>query len=165
MWGFFITLVVMKKLLIILILLISTNGFSQVRVEDIGDNWRSKVNMALDTIKKYDIEKYENILKVCNHVTFWNGNFSTTEDSTTIMISQKDMLIDNVFNVAAILVHESYHLGILKHNVKLNVNYEEYLAYRYEYNFLIKIPKLNIKLLEFDIKMMDYYKKKLNIQE
>jgi hypothetical protein len=155
----------MKKLLIILILLISTNGFSQVRVEDIGDNWRSKVNMALDTIKKYDIEKYENILKVCNHVTFWNGNFSTTEDSTTIMISQKDMLIDNVFNVAAILVHESYHLGILKHNVKLNVNYEEYLAYRYEYNFLIKIPKLNIKLLEFDIKMMDYYKKKLNIQE
>jgi hypothetical protein len=155
----------MKKLLIILILLISTNGFSQIRVEDIGDNWRSKVNMALDTIKKYDIEKYENILKVCNHVTFWNGNFSTTEDSTTIMISQKDMLIDNVFNVAAILVHESYHLGILKHNVKLNVNYEEYLAYRYEYNFLIKIPKLNIKLLEFDIKMMDYYKKKLNIQE
>ena len=165
MWGFFITLVSMKKLLIILILLISTNGFSQIRVEDIGDNWKSKVNIALDTIKKYDIEKYENILKVCNHVTFWNGNFSTTEDSTTIMISQKDMLIDNIFNVAAILVHESYHLGVLKYGLELNNDYEEYLAYRYEYDFLMKIPTLNIKLLEFDIKMMDYYKKKLDIRE
>lgn len=163
--GFFITLIVMKKLLIILILLISTNGFSQIRVEDIGDNWRSKVNMALDTVKKYDIEKYNNILKVCNHVTFWNGNFSTTEDSTTIMISQKDMLIDNVFNISAILVHESFHLGILKYNVKLNVNYEEYLAYRYEYSFLTKIPTINVKLLEFDIKMMDYYKKILEVRK
>ena len=115
----------MKKLLIILILLISTNGFSQIRVEDIGDDWRSKVNIALDTIKKYDIEKYNNILKVCNHVTFWNGNFSTTEDSTTIMISQKDML----------------------------------------YSFLTKIPTINVKLLEFDIKMMDYYKKNLEVRK
>jgi hypothetical protein len=47
--------------------------------------------------------------------------------------------IDNIFNVAAILVHESYHLGVLKYNLKLNNDYEEYLAYRYEYNFLMKI--------------------------
>lgn len=155
----------MRKLLIILILLISTNVFSQIRVEDIGDDWKTKVNMALDTIKKYDIEKYENILKVCNHVTFWNGNFSTTEDSTTIMISQKDMLINNIFNIAAVLVHESYHLGILKYNVKLNINYEEYLAYRYEFNFLMKIPTLNIRLLEFDKKMMEFYKKNLEVRK
>jgi hypothetical protein len=81
------------------------------------------------------------------------------------MISQKDMLINNIFNVAAILVHESYHLGVLKYGLKLNNDYEEYLAYRYEYSFLMKIPTLNIKLLEFDIKMMDYYKKKLDIRE
>ena len=47
MWGFFITLIVMKKLLIILILLISTNGFSQIRVEDIGDNWKSNADDIL----------------------------------------------------------------------------------------------------------------------
>jgi hypothetical protein len=155
----------MKKLLLVMLIFLSTNAFGQIKIEDIGDDWKRKVEMALDTIRTYDIEKYNNILDVCNHVTFWNGNFSTTEDSVTIMISQKDMLINDVCNVAAVLVHESYHLAVLKYKIKLNINQEEYLAYGYEYNFLLKIPTLKLKLLEFDKKMMDYYKKNLAVQK
>jgi hypothetical protein len=106
---------------------------------NVGDNWKAKVATSLSLIKQVDPNKYELINDVCKHITYWDGDFSTTEDSVTIMISQKDMRFNSINNIAAILVHESKHLFYLKHNIKLPPNYEEILAYHYELEFLSKM--------------------------
>ena len=71
---------------------------AQIKIEDVGDNWKYKVTEALLLIKSTDSEKYLTLIEVCNHISFWNGGFSTTEDSKTIMISQKDMNFNSINN-------------------------------------------------------------------
>ena len=109
----------MKHFVVLLLLFINYNVIGQVKIDDVGDGWVNKVNQALKLIKQIDSEKYDTLIEVCDHITFWNGNFSTTEDSHTIMISQSDILRGSVNNVAAVLVHESRHLYFRKHGIKM----------------------------------------------
>jgi len=88
------------------------------------------------------------LIEVCDHVTFWNGNFSTTENSHTIMISQSDILRGSVNNVAAVLVHESRHLYFRKHGIKMKEIDEETLAYMFELDFLKQIPGVEQYLID-----------------
>ena len=120
----------------------------QIYIENIGDNWRQKINQSIQNIKQIDTNYYNSLIKTCNHVSFWNGNFSTTEDSTTILISQKDMQLNSINNISAALIHESYHLYIIQNNIKLEPKREEYLAYLYELEFLKKIQNVEIELIE-----------------
>ena len=83
------------------------------QITDVGDGWKGKVEQALDTIQKYDIEKYYLIMETCKVVAFWNGGFSTTESDSIITIPSKEMNNGNIYNIAAILVHESLHLYFL----------------------------------------------------
>jgi hypothetical protein len=133
------------------------NCYSQIKIDDVGDDWRTKVISSLSLIKQVDPNKYELINDVCKHITYWDGDFSTTEDSVTIMISQKDMRFNSINNIAAILVHESKHLFYLKHNIKLPPNYEEILAYHYELEFLSKIPNVEPWLVNNALKNIEYY--------
>ena len=55
-------------------------------IDDVGDNWKLRVDSALQVVKKYDSINYGKILTNCKKVSFWNGSFSTVEDSQTILI-------------------------------------------------------------------------------
>ena len=130
----------MKSILVLFLLLFNYNVVGQIKIDNVGDGWVEKVNEAISLIKKVDSEKYDKLLEVCNHVTFWNGEYSTIEDNHTIMISQADVMNGSVNNVAAVLVHESRHLYFRKLGIKMNEIDEETMAYIYELDFLIKIP-------------------------
>jgi hypothetical protein len=138
----------MKHLVVILLLLITNIVVGQVKIDDVGDGWVNKVNQALKLIKQIDSDKYDTLIEVCDHITFWNGNFSTTEDSHTIMISQSDILRGSVNNVAAVLVHESRHLYFRKNGIKLKEIDEETMSYLYELQFLEKIPGVEQFLID-----------------
>ena len=73
------------------------------------------------------------------------------------MISQKDMNFNSINNIAAILVHESKHLFFLKHNCALTPNDEEIVCYRYELNFLGKIPNVEPWLIQNAKNKIKYY--------
>jgi len=138
----------MKHLVVILLLLITNIVVGQVKIDDVGDGWVNKVNQALKLIKQIDSDKYDTLIEVCDHITFWNGNFSTTENDHTIMISQADILRGSVNNVAAVLVHESRHLYFRKNGIKLKEIDEETMSYLYELQFLEKIPGVEQFLID-----------------
>ncbi len=134
-----------------------TSIFGQIKITDVGDGWKGKVEQALDTIKKYDTEKYNLVIGSCMLVGYWNESFSTTEGDTTILISTKDMDFNNIYNIASILVHESIHLYIKQLYIKVPPNKEEVLAYQYELDFLKKIPNVDQWLIDNSIKKIIYY--------
>lgn len=146
----------MRIVLFLTILLSSFYSNAQILIDDVGDDWRYKVNCALDTIKKYDNHRFQTINLYCKRITFWGNNFSTTEDEKTIMISSKEMLDGNIYNISAIIVHETYHL--MNYHENLDENFEESLAYIWEYEYLIKIPNVDFWLIENAKKQNEKYK-------
>ena len=138
----------MKHIFLLLLLLCNYNVVGQIKVDNVGDGWVDKVNQSILLIKKVDSEKYDKLIEVCDHITFWNGSFSTTENDHTIMISQADIMNGSVNNVAAVLVHESRHLYFRKLGIKMDEIDEETMTYIYELDFLIKIPGVEKYLIE-----------------
>jgi hypothetical protein len=118
-----------------------SSSISQINIADVGDGWKGKVQQALDTIQKYDTVKYNNIITKCNNIGYWNNSFATTEPPNTILIPTSEMNFGNIYNICAILIHESYHLLIYGRN--MNPNQEEYWAYSYELDFLMKVPNVD----------------------
>ena len=140
-------------------LFISTSLFAQLKITDVGDGWKNKVDSALKIIQKYDIEKYNVILETCTVIGYWNESFSTTEGDSVILISTKDINNQSINNIAAILVHESMHLYIKQLYSKLNPNEEEVICYTYELNFLYKVPNVENWLIENATNKIKYYSK------
>ena len=149
----------MRIWILSILLILSSYSFSQIKITDVGDGWKGKVEQALDTIQKYDIEKYYLIMETCKVVAFWNGGFSTIESDSIITIPAKEMNNGNIYNIAAILVHESLHLYFLTTNFKLNPNVEEVVAYQYELEFLNKVPCVDGWLIENAKNKIKYYSK------
>ena len=128
-------------------------------IDDVGDNWKLRVDSALQVVKKYDSVNYGKILTNCKKVSFWNGSFSTVEDSQTILITQKDMKHSSINNIAAILVHESTHLFIINKRLKYTPSDEEVFCYFVELRFLEKIPNVEDWLINNTKKMILYYER------
>lgn len=145
---------------VFLFMLIPMITYSQIQIDDVGDNWKQTVTRAIENIKQIDSIRYNILINTCTNVSFWNGDYSTTEDGKIILISQKDMKLNSLNNISAVLVHESYHLCILKNKIKLSIENEEYYTYLYELDFLLKIPNVEIGLIENCLKMIDAYKSK-----
>jgi hypothetical protein len=147
----------MKKIFTFLFfILFYKNLFSQVVIDDAGDNWKPKIETAIQLIETYDYDKYLKLTQVCNRISYWNGKYSTTEGIGTIIISSIEMRDTSIQNIAAVIIHESYHL--MKINDKDKDEYlEEYNAYIYELDFLSRLPNPNKYLLEHCIKMALYY--------
>jgi hypothetical protein len=124
-----------------------------------GYNWKPKIDSALTIIKNNDIEKYNNLIRYCKVISFWNGDYSTTENATIICISKKDIQHSSTNNIAAILVHESKHLEYINTSQIYCEEIEEIVCYEYELDFLKKINNVEPWLIEHAIKMIDYYKK------
>ena len=129
-----------KNALILIFTLVTIPVFSQVQIDDVGDGWKLKIDSAITLIKKTDPVAYKQVSDNCDHITYWMGNFSSTQDSSTILISTKDMKIGSVNNLACIIVHESHHLYLKRNKIKMPVKNEELECYMYEYEFLKKIP-------------------------
>jgi hypothetical protein len=147
------------KWLLSVIFLLPIFGHSQMVIDDVGDNWKLRVDSALQVVKKYDSINYGKILTNCKKVSFWNGSFSTVEDSQTILITQKDMKHSSINNIAAILVHESTHLFIINKRLKYTPSDEEVFCYFVELRFLEKIPNVEDWLINNTKKMILYYER------
>jgi hypothetical protein len=128
-----------KNALIIILIFISNYSFSQIKIDDIGDGWKSKVESAISLIKENDINSYDMLIKNCLNIEFIIGNQSTTKPPNTIAISCADMSLNSINNIAAVLVHESYHLYLWNNKINMSNFKEEYKASMHEYRFLIKI--------------------------
>ena len=127
------------KLLIVLLLSCSSI-FSQIKVADVGPNWKNRVDSALILIKKYDSTKYKFLLKYCKQIGFSQLKFSTIEDGHTIILSTYDVSFGSLNNIASAIVHESAHLFFYNSNFFSTYSEEEKVCYSYELDFLLKIP-------------------------
>ena len=145
------------KLLIICLSFIPFFSFTQIKIDDVGDGWKGKVEQAIEIVKQYDSEKYTLLMENCKHISYSLLAFSTTENGNTILISQKEILKGNINDIAAILVHESLHLYLLQNQIKMAFNEEEILCYTYELELLFKIPNVEPWLLSHAKSQIEFY--------
>jgi hypothetical protein len=136
----------MKKF--IFILLLSVNTYGQIKIDDVGSGWKTKIEQALTIIQNNDSESYDMVKKYCKKITYIISTFSTTQNGDTILITTKDMNNVSINNIAAIIVHESFHLKALHNNYGFSEQEEEFKAYDVELNFLKKIPNVEPWLIE-----------------
>jgi len=117
----------------------------QIKIDKAGDGWDLKVDSALSLIKKTDSVKYALLNSVCSNVSFWLSDFSSCDfdqEGGRIYISARDVKLNSINNLAAVLVHESFHLYIRKKKILLHPMGEENYCYRYELELLNKLPNL-----------------------
>ena len=135
----------MKALLLFtLTSFITSFSSSQIRIDKAGDGWDKKIDSALTLIQKIDIKKYQLIDSVCNRVEFWSSGFSSNDGSYgnkgTILVAVKDVKLNSINNLAVVLVHESLHLHVLQKGYIIIPEQEEVWCYRYELDFIDKLP-------------------------
>jgi hypothetical protein len=132
-----------KSLLLILIVLPNIL-LSQIIIDKAGDGWDQKIDSALQLIKKTDIEKYQLLDSVCGKVEFWSSGFSSNEgkygEKGIILVAVKDVKLNSINNLAVVLVHESLHLHVLQKGYIIIPEQEEAWCYRYELDFIDKLP-------------------------
>ena len=150
----------MKQLLVCLISIIPFLAFSQIRIDDIGDGWKAKVEQALTVIQQTDCEKYDLLMATCKHISYSTATFATTESGTTILIPRREIVVGNINDIAAILVHESLHLYMLQNELIMPEADEEVLCYAYELEFLLQIPGVETWLLDHARKQIAYFSSK-----
>ena len=148
------------KLLVKCLSLIPFLTFGQIRIDDVGDGWKNKVEQALQVVQQTDCEKYEMIVSTCTHISYSTANFATTESGNTILIPRREIMAGNINDIAAILVHESLHLYILKTKMVMPEADEELLCYAYELEFLLQIPQVETWLLDHARKQIAYFSSK-----
>jgi hypothetical protein len=131
------------KSLLLILLTLPNFLFSQIVIDKAGDGWDSKIDSALQLIKKTDIEKYQLLDSVCGKVEFWSSGFSSNEGSYgkkgTILVAVKDVQLNSINNLAVVLVHESLHLHVLQKGFIIIPEQEEAWCYRYELDFINKL--------------------------
>jgi hypothetical protein len=150
----------MRKLILMIVMVLSTTICkSQIVIDKAGDGWDLRADSALAIIKQTDTTAYKLVLRVCNKITFWSGNYSTNEGykdtKGIIMISSTDAKAKSLNNIAAVIVHESLHLYLRYRGVEESPK-EEILCYSYEYDFLRKIPNVEYYLLEHCLRQITY---------
>lgn len=123
-----------------LLFLTSVNSYGQISIDKAGDGWHLKIDSALTLISQYDSAKFELLNTVCTKIQFWNGSYSTNDGDTSIIVAVKDVRLGSINNLALVLVHESLHLYLMDRGVELLSKVEENYCYRYELEFLKKLP-------------------------
>jgi hypothetical protein len=147
----------MKQLLKCLSIILPLTLSAQIKIDDVGDGWKGYAQQSIELIKQTDSIKYKQLVATCNHIGYWNGTYSTTEDST-ILISNLEMRRGNIHDIAAALVHESMHLYIIQQQTILAPADEETVCYLYELDFLIKIPNVETWLIQHVLRQLEALK-------
>jgi hypothetical protein len=131
-------------------------ALGQIKIDKAGDDWDLKIDSAITLIKNTDTNYYKILVEYCQHIEIWNGPFSTNyidKEEGTIVVSVKDIQLNSINNLAAVLVHESCHLIFLKGGIIVDESKEELACYRYEYFFLTQLSNLEPWLLEHTLRM------------
>ena len=123
-----------------LLLFLPLSGYSQISIDKAGDGWHLKIDSALTLISQYDSAKFELLNDVCSKIEFWNGSYSTNDGDTVIVVAVNDVKLGSINNLALVLIHESLHLYLMDRGVELLTKAEENYCYRYELEFLEKLP-------------------------
>lgn len=142
---------------ILIALLFPSLSFGQIKIEDVGDGWKPLVDSAINLIRDNDRDKYNLLISHCKSVEFIISDRSTTKPPDVIAISTGDLKLRSVNNIAAILVHESYHLYLCSSSTKMSEREEELAAYLYEYGFLCNLPNVEDWLFFNNINMIIRY--------
>ncbi len=148
------------KQLLFLFLVIPNFLFSQIKVDKAGDGWDYKIDSAINLIRETSTRHYAAVLDVVNKVEFWNTNYSSNnliEGKGVVVIAVQDVKL-SVANLAAVLVHESFHLFCLKYNVQYSPRQEELLAYSFELSFLEMLPGDQFFLINHAKQQIENYK-------
>ena len=90
------------------------------------------------------------VVSQVDEIEFWNEAYSSnakTSKKGVVVISSKDIALNSINNLAAVIVHESYHLFLT--GVLLSENEEEYQCYSYELKFLKMLSYVEPDLLAF----------------
>lgn len=133
---------------ILFILLFSISSYAQIKIDDVGDGWKAKVEQALVVIQTNDTEAFDMVKKHCKKISYLVSTFSTTQNGDTVLITTNDMKAKSINNIAAVIVHESFHLKALHDNYGLTEQEEESKAYGVELKFLEKLPNVEPWLIE-----------------
>lgn len=133
----------------------------QIYIPQVGNNWKLKVDSAINLIHKIDTNKYNILMDNCDSIDFSTAAFSTTIPPKIIVISNKDMELNSINNIAAVLVHESNHLYYFNTHANLGSDEEELGCYFYEYDFLSKLPEVEDWLFINNVNKIIYYQNRL----
>ena len=142
----------MKSFWFLVLLLFPLTLCSQIKVDKAGDGWDSIVYSAINLIKKTSPLHYAVLIKTTQNVEFWNENYSSNnviDGKGIIVISAKDIKLNSLNNIAAVLVHESYHLKFFIYGPTLKGYDEEYQCYLYELKFLKLLPNVESDLVAY----------------
>ena len=146
----------LMRIWLFILMLLPVVAQGQITIDKAGDGWDLKVDSAITLIKQTDTNYYNLLVEHCQRVEFWNGPFSTNEwknNSGTILVSVKDVKLNSINNLAAVLVHESCHLIFRKAEYVISEEDEERECYLYEMNFILQLPNLESWLFEHTLKM------------
>jgi hypothetical protein len=132
------------KFIIYILFLLPISISAQIQIDPAGDFWDRDVKEALSKIKSIDESYYKLIEESCYKISFWNGTYSTNAGQIgskgEILISASDMKIGDINNICSVIIHESMHLRIKMLDIRMHMNAEEIICYKYELEFLYKIP-------------------------
>ena len=113
---------------------------SQITIPNVGDGWKTKVQQAIEVIKKYDLHKYNVLIYECKQIDFGLASFATSDGKSTIILPVEVLNRGCINDIAACLVHESLHIQFSKAGNRLGEDFEEVICYKWELDFLHKIP-------------------------
>lgn len=149
----------MRATITLIILLFSFNSYCQIKIDDVGDGWKTKIESALTLIKYTDPYSYDIVKEHCNYISFWINDFSSTQNPSTILIATKDMKIESINNLACLIVHEAHHLRFKHYGVIMEESEEELICYKRELKFMLNIPNIEPWLIDNAIKNIRKYSK------
>lgn len=132
------------KHLIVILMMLPVAAFSQIQVDDVGEGWKARVDSALVMIQQTSPEAWALIDTNVAKVEFWLGDRSSTVPAShgkkgTILLAVDEIEL-GVYNIAAVIVHESIHLHMWRKGIKLPAIQEEITAYCWELMFLTRLP-------------------------
>jgi hypothetical protein len=150
----------MKRFLIAL-LFAPLCASAQIKVDDVGDGWKAKVDSAILVIATVSPHAKALLDSTTIRIEFWLGDRSSTRPDPkgnrgTILLAVDEIEL-GVMNIAAVLVHESFHLHIHRIKYKMSATDEEIAAYVWELAFLKQVvgcPAWLIRNAEFQIRTL-----------
>ena len=150
----------MKKFVLLLCLLPQVLC-SQINIHKAGDGWDSIVKQAILLIAKTSPTHYKMLVDHVDVIEFWNESYSSNnivDGKGVIVVSSKDIKLNSLNNIAAVLVHETYHLHLMAMPYILSGREEEYQAYLFELKFLKLLPNIEPDLIEFTKEQVKLWK-------
>jgi hypothetical protein len=140
------------RILFILIMSLPTLVSAQIKIDDVGDGWKVKVDSAITLIKKVSPDAWLLLDSTTSNVEFWLGDRSSTRPDPnfkkgTILLAVDEIEL-GVVNIAAVLVHESLHLSFHQRKFALEPKQEELTAYLWELLFLVQVPNCPLWLIQ-----------------